>query len=473
MWSRPRGQASWSGLARPTRRPPALGPGVFAHSVRAKVRSIRAAALPPSLTSFGELVIFTTSVTDRALGYRPRRRRGRRLAGALAVVLVVVVVLAGVQLIRPLPKATATPTVPTAFPAPGPVTALPWPTAGQATVEVQGLGSLGSLGGENPVPIASLAKTMTAYVVLADHPLGPTDAGPSLTMTPEDAAAHDTGLAERQSVLKVTPGELLSERQALEALLVPSANNIADALARWDAGSIPAFVTKMNDTAARLGMKHTRYTDASGFDPATVSTAVDQTLLAKTAMASPNFAAIVAKPQVTLPVAGTVFNYNALVGHDGVIGVKTGSTAQAGGCLVFAARRDVNGVPQTVIGTVLGQAGAAPITTALTTSKALIDAAFAALRSVTVLPEGAEAAQVQVPWGGTVPAVATQPVQFVGWAGMPIRTNVTTQPLSGGARAGSPAGVLHVTAGERKLEVPLRLDGDIADPPLSWRMRRL
>ncbi len=67
--------------------------------------------------------------------------------------------------------------------------------------------------------------------------------------------------------MPVQPGEELTERQLLNGLLVHSANNFADVLAQWDAGTMPAFVAKMNAAAAALGMAHTHYADASGLDP--------------------------------------------------------------------------------------------------------------------------------------------------------------------------------------------------------------
>jgi serine-type D-Ala-D-Ala carboxypeptidase (penicillin-binding protein 5/6) len=157
-----------------------------------------------------------------------------------------------------------------------------------------------------------------------------------------------------QSVVKVAAAEKLTERQALEALLIPSGNNIASLLARWDAGSEAAFAAKMNTRARQLGLRSTRYADASGADPATVSTAAGQFRLTVAALQIPAFPQIVALPQVTLPVAGVAYNVNAGLGHDGITGVKTGSSSQAGGCLAFAAIRTVAGSPVTIVGVVLG-----------------------------------------------------------------------------------------------------------------------
>ena len=116
-------------------------------------------------------------------------------------------------------------------------------------------------------------------------------------------------------MVEVKAGEELSERQALEALLLPSANNVAALLAVHEAGSIEALVAQMNEAAAELGMSQTRYTDPSGFEASTVSTAADQLKLARMAMSDPTFAQIVAKPSARLPVAGLVAHYNELVCH--------------------------------------------------------------------------------------------------------------------------------------------------------------
>jgi D-alanyl-D-alanine carboxypeptidase (penicillin-binding protein 5/6) len=113
----------------------------------------------------------------------------------------------------------------------------------------------------------------------------------------------------------------------------------------------------MNATARSLGMTHTRYTDPSGYDDATVSTAADQVRLVDRAMRLPVFASIVATPSATLPVVGTVHNTNTLLGHNGFVGVKTGSTAAAGGCFAFRAIRWIDGKRTTITGVVLGQPG--------------------------------------------------------------------------------------------------------------------
>jgi serine-type D-Ala-D-Ala carboxypeptidase (penicillin-binding protein 5/6) len=159
----------------------------------------------------------------------------------------------------------------------------------------------------------------------------------------------------------VAAGERISERHALEALLLPSADNMAWILARWDAGSQARFVARMNTTARALGMTATRYTDPSGLAASTVSSAADQVVLGTAAMHQPALAAIAAMRSADIPVAGLVRNLNILLGQDGIAGLKTGSDSAAGGCVLLASWRDVRGARSRVliVAAVLGQPGSA------------------------------------------------------------------------------------------------------------------
>jgi D-alanyl-D-alanine carboxypeptidase (penicillin-binding protein 5/6) len=129
----------------------------------------------------------------------------------------------------------------------------------------------------------------------------------------------------------------------------------------------------MNATARSLGMTRTRYTDPSGYDDATVSTAADQVRVVDRAMGLPVFASIVATPSATLPVAGTVHNTNTLLGRNGFVGVKTGSTDAAGGCFAFRAIRWIGGKRTTITGVVLGQPGNNQAAGGLAAADAMVD----------------------------------------------------------------------------------------------------
>ena len=151
-------------------------------------------------------------------------------------------------------------------------------------------------------------------------------------VSPAEAAAYPRQRALGESLVEVQAGERITERDALEALLLPSADNMAWILALlgrrltgWP------FVDRMNAQARHLGMHSTSYTDASGLAADTVSTAADQVRLGTAALKVPALAAIVAESTARVLVAGLVRNYNTLLGRHGVIGLKTGSTSVAGG----------------------------------------------------------------------------------------------------------------------------------------------
>ena len=248
-----------------------------------------------------------------------------------------------------------------------------WPAYGQAAFVRTGQSQIEAGPNQHVAAIASVAKVMTAYLVLQDHPLQAGEGGPTITLTYADLADTDRRGGRDESVVPIAAGEQLTERQALQALLLPSANNIAVVLARWDAGSETRFVARMNAAARSLGMTHTRYTDPSGYDDATVSTAADQVRIVDRAMRLPVFASIVATPSATLPVAGTVHNTDSLLGQDGFVGVKTGSDDAAGGCFAFRAIRWIDGKRTTITGVVLGQPGDDRIAAGLAAAVAMVD----------------------------------------------------------------------------------------------------
>jgi serine-type D-Ala-D-Ala carboxypeptidase (penicillin-binding protein 5/6) len=295
---------------------------------------------------------------------RPTTRRIRirwiRVAGLLVVVAAIVAALSH-QLLASSSSTAASPSEALRSEHRRALEALPgtvWPAHGQAAVQL-GQSPVHVGPNQHAAAIASVAKVMTAYLVLRDHPLRPGEDGPTITLTDADVADTYRRAGQRESVVSIAAGEQLTERQALQALLLPSANNVAAVLARWDAGSVDRFVARMNATARSLGMTRTRYTDPSGYDDATASTAADQVRLVDRAMRLPVFASIVATPSATLPVAGTVHNTNRLLGYGGFVGVKTGSTAAAGGCFAFRAIRRIDGKRTTITGVVLGQPGVA------------------------------------------------------------------------------------------------------------------
>jgi D-alanyl-D-alanine carboxypeptidase (penicillin-binding protein 5/6) len=310
---------------------------------------------------------------------------------------------------------------------------------------------------------------MTAYVILQDHPLQPGETGPSLTTTAADASRYQEMLQQDQSVLPVTAGMKFSQLQMMEGMLVPSANNFAEILAKWDAGSEAGFVAKMNATAQSLGMSHTTYVDTSGFESGSVSTPSDQLILAVKLMQNPVFAQIVAMDHVTLPGIGQVPSTNALLGTDGVVGIKTGYTEEAGGNLAFAARKQALGQEIEIIGAVFGQADHQAAFDATTK---LIDAVAANLASAAVIHTGDMVATFDLPWSDPVDVVAGQDVTMLYWPGMTLQTSVEFDQVKAPLKAGSQVGWLTLTVGEQQQRIPMVLKDDLPNAGFFWRLTR-
>jgi len=320
--------------------------------------------------------------------------------------------------------ATAPPTVavlaaPAKLTFPGGKPGLPWPASGQAQVQVAGIGMIGHSGGSDPVPIASVTKVMTAYLILRHHPIPAGQEGPTIVITAAEAAAYPQQKARGESLVRVAAGERITERQALEGLMLASGDNMAEILARWDAGSGSSFVRAMNTAATDLGLTSTHYADASGLDAGSVSTARDLLKLAPIAMAEPGFAKIVAESTATIPL-NRVKTYNTLLGHDGVIGIKTGSTAAAGGCLLFAAHRTVSGHTYVIYGAVLGTTGTSGtiLPRVLAASRRLIVATGDHLHKTTLIPAGTTVASMTTSTGTAAEYTVAKDVTVTGWPGL-------------------------------------------------------
>ncbi|HLH45716.1 MAG TPA: hypothetical protein VKV25_01075, partial [Acidimicrobiales bacterium] len=249
----------------------------------------------------------------RAAQDRRRRAISRLAVGSAATVVVVAVsaVVARAASERLPPEQVRT-VLRTTVRLAGRDPALPWPARGEAALALGAGGLIGTSGPSAPLPTASVAKVMTAYLVLRDHPLAPGRPGFVITVTPAQAAGFRQRLADGESLLRVHAAETLTEWQALQALLLASADNIADILAEDDAGTVGAFVAKMNAAAHALGMTHTLFTDPSGLDPRTASDATDLLPLAQAAMAVPAFAALVDERQADIPGVATFGNYDTL-----------------------------------------------------------------------------------------------------------------------------------------------------------------
>ncbi|MFB7996604.1 D-alanyl-D-alanine carboxypeptidase family protein [Streptomyces sp. NPDC056002] len=408
----------------------------------------------------------------------PVRTAVRRVKIWTPIVLLLAVVFAVVQAVRPLPTPTLALTAKSTFTFDGDKVSLPWPAEGQGSMDVSGIGSMDRFGEQKPVPIGSVAKAMTAYVVLKDHPLQPGKDGPSIDV---DAKAEKEGGydSEGESTLNtVKEGDKLSQKDALSAIMIPSANNVARLLARWDAGSEEAFVKKMNATAKDLGMTGTTYTDPSGLKETTVSTAQDQVRLGNELVKIQALMDITKLPTWKDPSGKTWQNYNRLVPYNNAVGVKTGSTTKAGGNLLFAATKDAGGETVTVVGAILGQHRAPIIDTVNAVSKTAMLAAQDAVKASTILKKGDVVGYVDDGLGGQTPVAVTKNVSAVGWAGLTVKLELADgakgAAVPHSAKAGTQVGELKVGDGSGgAVTVPVALQKDLAEPGFGQKLTRV
>ncbi|MGC1909842.1 MAG: D-alanyl-D-alanine carboxypeptidase [Candidatus Dormiibacterota bacterium] len=399
----------------------------------------------------------------------------RVVLGVASLLVLALAIGAAVQLGRPVPRLAAQSHLARSYVVSGPPVTLPWPEQGEAALYLSGFGWIGSSSREESMPIASVTKIMTALVILRAHPLHLGGSGPAITVTAADFALYQTELAQGDSVVRVESGETITEFQALEGLLLPSGDNLAVLLADWQAGSESAFVEKMDQLAVSLHLEQTHFADSSGLDPGSVSSARDLVTLATVAMHNPVFASIVAMPTVSLPVAGTVRNFNPILGQDGVIGIKTGWTEGALGCLVFAAKQSIGGHQVQLIGAVLGQPGGpvSGLAAAGREASLLLTASEAELHQTT-LPGGASlVGRVTSKWAVPVAARVTNSVSLTGVAGarvhLDLQWHLLRAPLWRGERVGS---LTVTTPGGYRFQEAVVMTRRVAAPDWWWRLTR-
>lgn len=292
---------------------------------------------------------------------------------------------------------------------------------------------------------ASLTKVMTALVAIERGNMN------DVVTVSRNAASI------RGSSAHLYPDQKIRMIDLLHGLLLNSGNDAAVAIAEHIAGSVEAFVTLMNERARELGLVNTQFKNPHGLDePGHYSSAFDLAVLTDTAMHYPLFAEIVAKREYTSEHR-TFRNTNKLLwSMQGVEGVKTGTTGQAGNCLVAA----ISGEGMQLISVVLGSADR------WNDSVRLLQHGFSGFQRLTVVERGAVLAEFDLPSAmQPIVAVAERPVAVVVRSDRPAEINVRTvlDGLRLPVRAGQRIGTVEVSvapSGET-LSIPLIAQGNV------------
>lgn len=348
-----------------------------------------------------------------------------------------------------------------------PAAQLAWPGWGSGAITAPDFpGASASHGSNASMPIASMTKTITALVVLEKKPVSSGADGPDIAFTQKDVDIWHQVVADGGSWAPVQAGTSMTEKEALTAMLLPSANNYAISLADWAYGSPGAFVKAANAWLAQNKFTGTHLVTPDGLDPGNVSTTADLIGIGKLVLKNPLLSAIVSQKTATLPGAGAQDNTNSLLGFDGIDGIKTGNTDEAGYCLLFSADVTVGTSKVRVIGAVLGAADHDELWAGV---KSLLGSMQAGFHQVDAAKAGQSYGSYATPWGARASLASTSTKSFVVWSDTPIAVDLQTHPLQSG-RKGDVVGQVTFTLNGKTQTALLALTKDLPDPGFFWRL---
>ena len=393
---------------------------------------------------------------------RPALLRGRWLAPlgtlvALAIAYAATMLLWPLHEVPPVVEAIEFTTVPSAAAAPA------WPTTGSAGVSVSGISTAAS--SPNAASIASLTKVVSTLMVLDRMPLQPGEQGPEFRFTYSDSVDYWDYRRANQSSLDVPVGGVLTEYQMLQGILLGSANNYVDRLAREIWGSDAQFAEAAAVWLANRGLSDITVVTPAGFDEANVATPEALLRLGELAMQNPVFAEIVATKSAEIPGAGTVTNSNGMLADEGVIGIKTGTLV--GWCLLTAKDVTIGDTTVRLTAAVLNQGSNDE---RLAVTRSLFAEAEAALTTVApAVPAGTVVGQVSSPWGIRVEVVVDEDATVLLWNGATADAAVTFD-LDDQRADGAEIGTLEVTGPLDAATVGVSLADEIEGPSPWWRL---
>jgi D-alanyl-D-alanine carboxypeptidase (penicillin-binding protein 5/6) len=393
-----------------------------------------------------------------------RARRTRYAKTAAAVLLVYIIY----TIARPMPpiKVMVTPAV---IPAQVRVK-VPWPSSSPTESAAFGANDYGVLdthGPDTPSPIASIAKIITVLAVLEKKPLKEGETGPQITLTERDEALYYQYAEQGAYVLPAYAGLALTERQALEAIIVASSNNIADTLAIWAFGSMEKYNEYANAMVKRWGMNQTTVTSASGLSDSTVSTSSDLIRLADIAVDNPTLAGIMNKTIAEYPEYGTIETTNPLLGTSGIKGIKGGVSDTGGAAYLVSAEVVVQNKAIVVFAAITG---APDLDRAMRDVLPLINSSPSQFQKVHVVRQDQVVGMATTPWGQNSEIISRSEVDAYPWIGTTISPTISTPPKRAPIKPGEQIGTLSVRFNKDTYASDLTVTEPIGKPNLWWRL---
>lgn len=432
--------------------------------------------------------LFATAEADAASEHRHRsspevtvttlrKRKRRRIIAGIATLAVAAIIGTYLSLVFTAPLANATIEVRDAAVESPEAAVIAVPEGVVSAVSVSGAeafdgtagvdGVLASSGGNDPRPIASITKLIAALVILEAKPLAAGESGPGITFTEADEDLYDHYYVLGATIQPLEGGSTMTERDALEFMLIPSATNYAEAVTRWAFGSNDAFRQAAAAWLAARGFTGTTIVEPTGLDPRNTSTPTELIAIARLALAHPVLAEIVAMRSTDVPGTKSAPNTNSLLGVEGVTGIKTGTLDEAGSCLLFSATMNAgSGSPISVVGVVLASESRR---SAQVEAERLLESIRAGFHHVPVVGKGDSVATLTTPWGEQANVVAQAGAAVLTWSDMPISVEIEIDPVSTAA-AGTRVATATYASGEQTQSVELLLASAIEAPDGWWRI---
>ncbi|GAA1541332.1 hypothetical protein GCM10009803_22240 [Microbacterium ginsengiterrae] len=410
------------------------------------------------------------SVTNRPAGPdllsdhagRPLAQVGRWLApigtlAAFAIAYGATTLLWPLHAVEPVVDAVAFETVP------APAAEITWPAAGSAGVGIEGVSMAAS--SAEPASIASITKVVTSLMVLDRLPLQLGEQGPEYAFTYGDSVNYWDYRRADQSALDVPVDGVLTEYQMLQGILLGSANNYTDRLARDLWGPDEQFARAADAWLAERGLSGISVVTPSGFDERNIATPEALLQLGQRAMQNPVFAEIVGTAGAEIPGAGWVENSNGMLGDPGVVGIKTGTLV--GWSLLTAKDVTIGDTTVHLYAAVLNQGDDQERLAATRSLFSQVEAALADLAPA--VPAGTVVGEVSTEWGTTVDIVSDADATVLVWNGA-TSTAAVDFDLGEQRDEGASVGTLTVNGPVGATTVDVSLAEEVSGPSPWWRL---
>ncbi|HUY53038.1 MAG TPA: hypothetical protein VMV24_00475 [Candidatus Dormibacteraeota bacterium] len=342
-----------------------------------------------------------------------------------------------------------------------------WAQNGSQAIGITGYGVSNQTGSLIPSPIASTVKVLLALSVLSKKPLAINQQGPNIVINQTDLANYNADLALGESVAKVQPGEIITEYQALQALLIASANNFAQILANWAFGSTNNYIAFANQYAKNIGMNSTTVSDDSGYSTKTTGNALDLVVLGQKAILNPVIASIVKQYSAIIPVAGMIANYNTNVDpyiNKQIDGIKTGNTTEGGGNYIFSSKYQ----GYEIVGSIVG---AQNLSTSLSEGPKILTEYEKQIKIKSLVAANQVVGYYTFPWGNKISIYSPKNISLPVEPNVKYSIKLNLYPFKISQKNIGEAGYLAITDNHKSNLYPILFRNTYKNPSFWWRIK--